>query len=279
MINYRVLPSGIYTPDHHVDHRCEEYCESGFQTLWEMQDRHFWYLGRHRFILRAVDRYVPRNPLQDAIDLGGGVGGWVRYLSARRREGFGRIALADSSLTALSMAGEILPGGVDRYQVDLMNLGWNEVWDVGFMLDVIEHLSDDVGALQSASRSLKPGGFMFVTAPAFMTFWSQNDEFAQHLRRYTRRDFKLIGERAGLRLIDVRYFMFFLSPIYLISRLWNDMSGLSHDEKRRAMLKQHRVPPYLLNQFLTLIFSAETPLGHFVRFPWGTSILGVFYKD
>jgi hypothetical protein len=30
----------------------------------------------------------------------------------------------------------------------------------------------------------------------------------------------------------------------------------------------------LLNLPSTAIFSAETPLGHWLRFPWGTSVLG-----
>jgi hypothetical protein len=29
---------------------------------------------------------------------------------------------------------------------------------------------------------------------------------------------------------------------------------------------------------LAAVFAAETPLGHFLRFPWGTSVLGVFRK-
>jgi len=45
-----------------------------------MQERHFWYRGRHRFFLEAVNRYLPKSGQQfSAIYLGGG-SGWVRYL-------------------------------------------------------------------------------------------------------------------------------------------------------------------------------------------------------
>jgi hypothetical protein len=64
---------------------------------------------------------------------GGGLGGWVRYLADRRGEHFKKIALADSSQVALTMAGNILPPGVDRYQINLMNLGWEDEWDIAFM--------------------------------------------------------------------------------------------------------------------------------------------------
>ncbi len=57
----------------------------------------------------------------------------MRYLADRRGEHFKKIALADSSQVALTMAGNILPPGVDRYQINLMNLGWEDEWDIAFM--------------------------------------------------------------------------------------------------------------------------------------------------
>jgi hypothetical protein len=51
------------------------------------------------------------------------------------------------------------------------------------------------------------------------------------------------------------------------------------DAQKQALMHQtHQVPPAPLNLALTAIFAAETPLGHWLRFPWGTSVLGVFRK-
>jgi hypothetical protein len=41
-------------------------------------------------------------------------------------------------------AGGDHPSADGIHQIDLMNLGWRERWDVAFLLDVIEHLPDDV---------------------------------------------------------------------------------------------------------------------------------------
>ena len=70
--NYTLSPSGIHLSPIPVRHRDEEYEEGGFETLRDMQERHFWYRGRHRFLLAAVNRYLPQ-PEQSlsAIDLGG----------------------------------------------------------------------------------------------------------------------------------------------------------------------------------------------------------------
>lgn len=276
---YALANDGIHEPTFAVQHRDDEYPEIGFETLFSMQERHFWYRGRHRFLLHALDRHRPKTgePMA-AIDLGGGVGGWVRYLAQRRSSLYRTLALADSSRTALRMAGGALPDSVSRYQIDLMNLGWHDRWDVAFLLDVIEHLPDDVQAMRQARAALKPGGLLFVTTPAFQQFWSYNDELACHLRRYTREDFARLAKQSDLELVDARYFMFFLSPVYLLARKGKVIEGMTEDQKQALLEKTHRILPPLLNLPLSAIFAAETPLGHSVRFPWGTSILGAFRK-
>ena len=244
-----------------------------------MQERHFWYRGRHRFLLEAVNRYLPKSGQPfSAIDLGGGTGGWLNYLAKHRPEGFEPLALADSSIVALSLAASVLPNNVQRFQIDLMQLQMREQWDTAFLLDVIEHLPDDIQALRQAREALKPGGYLFVTTPAFPLFWSYNDDTAHHLRRYCRSDFVRLAKQSGLTLCDSRYFMFFLSPLYFLSRIKPAFESLTPARKKLLILKQHQVPPTIVNSMLSTIFSAETPLGYWLRFPWGTSILGVFKK-
>ena len=279
-MKYVLSPDGIYRPDVPIQHRNEEYDQSGFEILCAMQEQHFGYRGRHRFLLASVERLLLNDtaPL-NALDLGGGVGGWIRYLADRRGKHFSDLALADSSEKALYMAGAILPAGVERFQIDLMNLGWQNHWNCCFLLDVIEHLPDDVNAIRQAAQALKPGGYLFVTAPALRKFWSYNDELALHLRRYDLGDFVRLAEASSLELCDARYFMFLLSPLYWLARNWKNTQGMSDEEKVVHMIKTHKVPSHPINWALGVVFAAETPLGHFLRFPWGTSILGVFRKS
>ena len=75
------------------------------------------------------------------------MGGWVSYLARQWRQGFAPLALADSSMVALTLAAPVLPSTALRYQIDLMQLHMHEQWDVAFLLDVIEHMPDDLGAL------------------------------------------------------------------------------------------------------------------------------------
>lgn len=280
MKNYTVQADGIFRPRVPVEHRDDEYDQGGFETLCKMQEQHFWYRGRHRFIIGALDRQLQRElPEMSAIDLGGGVGGWMRDLARDRPQMFGRLALADSSVLALTRAKTVLPTHVERFQIDLMRLEMREEWDVAFMLDVIEHLPDDLDAILQAKESLKPGGRLLITAPAFPVFWSYNDDLAHHLRRYRRSDFSRLAKSAGLKLLDARYFMFFLSPLYFLSRIKPGFARLSPAEQSAVIKKQHEVPRDIANAALAVIFNFETPLGHWAKFPWGTSILGVFAKQ
>jgi SAM-dependent methyltransferase len=271
-------------PDTGVLHREDEYDSRSLAMLRRMQAEHFWYRGRHRFLLRAVNRLVPQNKREArsyrVVDLGGGCGGWVAYFLARTCLPVAEVALADSSEVALSLAADFLPPQVERRQVDLMDLQWKERWDIAFLLDVLEHLPDHKKPLCQIYEVLAPGGLVFITVPALRQFWTWNDEFCRHQRRYDRSQIHSLAADCGFHLLDARYFMFFLSPLLLASRLASAFSlRLKSNEQRRELaMKMHAIPHPLINGLLTAIFGLETPLGHHVRFPWGTSLLAVLQK-
>lgn len=276
-MNYRLNSEGFYSTDSFVKHRNEEYDEAAFKQLFKMQDQHFWYRGRHRFILNEVDKFQDGKSWS-AVDLGGGVGGWLNYLSIRRGNVFENLALADSSKIALKMAGETLLPSIKRFNVDLMDLKFKNQWDCAFLFDVIEHIEDDIGALEQAAKALKPGGYLFVTTPALKFFWSYNDILVKHKRRYSKKDFNVLAESVNLELTDVRYFMFFLSPLLWIARRNIDIENMSDEDKLILLQKTHSIPNSAINELLYRVFALETPVGHKLQFPWGTSILGVFKK-
>jgi 2-polyprenyl-3-methyl-5-hydroxy-6-metoxy-1,4-benzoquinol methylase len=273
------MHSGIHRPPFAVIHREAEYDSHGFELLRRMQRNHFWYQGRHRFLWHAVQRHLtrgaPATP-RAAIDLGGGCGGWVSYLLACGGLPLAEIALGDSSLQALRWARDVLPAQVDFYQIDLLRLAWQERWDTAFLLDVLEHLPQEEEALRQIHRALKPGGILFITTPAFNSFWSWVDDANGHQRRYRLHDYRRLAAACGYQLLEARYFMFFLSPLYLVSRFRG--AGKSREAVRERMAKLHRVPPRAVNALLKAVFWCETPLGHHIPFPWGTSILAVLRK-
>jgi 2-polyprenyl-3-methyl-5-hydroxy-6-metoxy-1,4-benzoquinol methylase len=274
---------GIFIPRRRPRHRETEYEEQGFDVLTRMQRDHFWYRGRHKLLLTVLRkeisrRFVAADDLR-AMDLGGGCGGWLEYLHAHAAGTFRHLALADSSLRALSLAEAVVGSFATRYQIDLLDLPWLEEWDVVFLLDVLEHIPDHAEVLRQVFRILRPGGLLFVTTPALQFFWTYNDDLSNHQRRYCREDFRTLAERTGLELLRADYFMFFLSPALLLSRmLFRPPASATPDQRREHLARTHRIPARPINGLLAKVFSIEASMVNSIRFPWGTSILGVFRR-
>ena len=278
-----IQQEGIFVPCQRTGHRNDEYDEAGFEVLIQMQREHFWYRGRHKLLLKVLKKellgqFGNKTGLR-AIDMGGGCGGWLEYLHEHSFQTFSELALGDSSLRALSLANPIVGSFATRYQIDLLNLGWREEWDIVFLLDVLEHIPNHVEVLRQIHRSLRPGGLLFVTTPALKFFWTYNDELAQHQRRYDKQDFKVLAKEVNFELLRTEYFMFFLSPALLVSRMLFRPGASATEEQLRAHLaRTHRIPTQPINQLLTKLFSLEATMVNFVNFPWGTSILAVFKR-
>lgn len=91
--------------------------------------------------------------------------------------------------------------------------------DLVLMMDVLEHVDDDVGLAAEYIRAARPGTRVVVTVPAFGWMWSAHDEFLEHRRRYTLTGLKEVLLQAGLRLDGGRYLYGLLLPAAAATRL------------------------------------------------------------
>jgi SAM-dependent methyltransferase len=71
--------------------------------------------------------------------------------------------------------------------------------------NVLEHIDDHVGALESMAGLVRPDGFLILVCPAFPFAMSPVDVATGHVRRYTRRSMRQALTDAGLAVVDVRY--------------------------------------------------------------------------
>jgi SAM-dependent methyltransferase len=70
---------------------------------------------------------------------------------------------------------------------------------------VLEHIEDDVGALRSMARLVRPEGYIVLACPAFPFAMSPVDVATGHVRRYTKRTMGKALTAAGLEIVEVRY--------------------------------------------------------------------------
>lgn len=274
---------GVFVPHHHLEHREDEYDEQGFELLIAMQREHFWYRGRHRLLMNVISKEISRQFSDKnrlcAIDMGGGCGGWLEYLNSLYIGKFEELALADSSLQGLKLAKPIVNTFATLYQIDILDIPWSKKWDVVFLLDVLEHIPDQNRALRQIFESMRPGGLVFVTVPALNVFWTYNDDLVNHQRRYSRKDFHILAKETDFELLRTDYFMFFLSPILLASRIFlRSATFETFKQKQEHLARTHRIPARPINEILWKVFSLESLMVNSVKFPWGTSILAVLRK-
>ena len=92
--------------------------------------------------------------------------------------------------------------------------------DVILLMDVLEHVDDDVGLLRAYAEPARPGTRFIVSVPAFSWLWSAHDEFLEHRRRYTLNQTLRVLTRAGLSPVTGFYFFGALLPAVAVQRLW-----------------------------------------------------------
>lgn len=97
--------------------------------------------------------------------------------------------------------------------IDLVHPRFSEVYahhlaqfDTVFALNVVEHIADDVRALENCRRLVRPGGAVVILVPAYEWLHNKLDVHLGHYRRYTRRTLVQAFERAGLEVTRTQYF-------------------------------------------------------------------------
>jgi hypothetical protein len=135
------------------------------------------------------------------------------------------------------------------------------------MLDVLEHIDDDVASLTTLGGLLADRGQMLVTVPAVPALWSNHDVLHHHKRRYTRAGLAATVGAAGLQLDSIGYFNSLLFPLALVQRLAAKLTGSEQPVDS--------LPAAPLNAALQAVFAAERHCVGRVSFPIGLSLYAI----
>ena len=155
-------------------------------------------------------------------------------------------------------AGRIYIGAFDR------TFRPKERFGLVLMLDVLEHVDDDVDALRHAASLLEDGGRILVTVPAHQRLWTAHDGWNRHRRRYSRKALNRAVREAGLELVSEAYLFHWLVPLKLLVRLKETLAGPSRHPAS--------VPPSPINGLALGISRLENLLFHRHRLPFGISL-------
>ena len=79
-------------------------------------------------------------------------------------------------------------------------------FDYALCQNVLEHIEDDLAALQSVATALRPGGELALLVPAHPALFGRLDRRFGHHRRYTRERVRALLSGAGFELETLRSF-------------------------------------------------------------------------
>jgi len=82
----------------------------------------------------------------------------------------------------------------------------DEKFDSIVIVNVLEHIEDDIRELQIASTVLKPNGKIIIFVPAMPSLYGSMDAVSGHFRRYRRSELEAVIRAAGLQTKSIHYF-------------------------------------------------------------------------
>jgi len=92
--------------------------------------------------------------------------------------------------------------------------------DAAIMVNVLEHIADDIGTLRLIHDLLKPNGYLLLFVPALPALFGSLDRAFGHQRRYTKSSLKEAVTSAGFDLVRLRYFdVLGVLPWWLVGRV------------------------------------------------------------
>jgi SAM-dependent methyltransferase len=163
---------------------------SGVENLEVMQDA----VNYNRFLLDTVRAHCPRGAR--VLDFGAGGGQFA-------------VPLAELGLNVTALEPD------ERLRARISGKGLRAVaapqaladasFEYIYTLNVLEHIEDDVVALQALQAKLTPGGTLLVYVPAFPLLYTSMDAKVGHVRRYTRTTLLAAVRAAGFQVDSVGY--------------------------------------------------------------------------
>ena len=182
-----------------------------YEIFYPVEGTQWFSPARRRIILNLLKRYLPLRQgvsgRTTVCDLGTGRG----YILKALGEFYNAVGM-DLSLEAARFASERDTRVVLGRLPDEVPFA-DSSFDVVLLLDVLEHIEDDVASLRAAARLVRPGGLVLCAVPAYQWLWDQNDDYYHHLRRYTLGQMRTLAESAGLTLLLASYYNAFHFPL------------------------------------------------------------------
>ncbi|MGH1403240.1 MAG: class I SAM-dependent methyltransferase [Alphaproteobacteria bacterium] len=203
---------------------------------------HWYYVSKGR----AMRKFLNGVNVDEVLDVGAGSGIFARQLLDHN--------MSKSAVCVDPNYAEETQEMHNGKQISFVKSLDKTTQKLALMMDVLEHVPDDVALLREYSDTMDVGSQVFITVPAFQFMWSGHDVFLEHYRRYTIEMMEESIKNAGLKPVKSRYFFGSLFPVVAGIRLTKKALFERGELEAKSELKLY---PDWLNFALTHIHDIE----------------------
>ena len=221
---------------------------------------HWWYRARREILADYLARYAGLPKAARILEIGCGTGHNLPMLAR-----FGTVDAIEIDPAAREIASSRLGKPVGDAPLPALPGIERGHYDLIAVLDVVEHIQDDVAALKAMANCLAPGGKILITVPAHPWMWSAHDTVNHHYRRYSKATLDTAIHAAGLRHNRLRWFNSLLFPAAVAARVAGKLRGKDDSDDSP--------PARPLNTVFEKVFGLERYLVGRVPLPPGLSII------
>lgn len=269
---------GIWVWDYGED-TATKFSEEEQERLYALEDTSWWFRYRAEVITYIASRFLSDSSF--VLDVGGGNG----YTTLKMQEKGWCMFLMEPSYAACKNAKKRGLNHIICGTLEPENVKNDSVAQI-MLLDVLEHIEDDVGFLKLIRQKLVCGGKLLITVPAFQMLWSSEDDAAGHYRRYTVKQVIRLADQANYHVCYAGYFFGFLVLQILLVRVGMEKIGLlkrtserTEEENRKIGRKQFQERKGLIKLLLSLLEKRELrKLIKRRKVRWGSSMICVLEK-
>jgi len=229
------------------------------------ETEYWWHKGKKYLIEHLLNKFFSkdRHGKLKIFEIGCGTGEISKMLQK-----YGTVSGLDISETAADEYERkcgIRPLIGDINELNLESL--KNSFDLILALDVLEHVQDDIKAMERVKFLLKKDGVFFINVPAYKFIWSEHDEALQHKRRYSTYELTEKLKRAGFNIELNSHFVCMSFPLIAFYRVWGNFFGKSAFPKTTYIKL-----PKKLNTIMYKMLQVETKLLTKFRLPLGSTI-------
>jgi SAM-dependent methyltransferase len=226
---------------------------------------HFWVRRRFEVLQRLDDGLVPAASQIAEIGCGHGL------LQRQVEDQYGK------EVTGFDLNEYALKQNLSRmsrvccYDIRRQLPAFHQAFDVIFLFDVLEHVSEETRFLNDVLYHLAPQGKLIINVPAGQWAFCAYDKAAGHIRRYSIEHMREVERRSNLQLQRWTYWGLPLVPTLALRKLW--LSG-QHDPSKTILSGFDSRSP-AINQVLGFLSRCEL-----LPQKWlGTSLMAVYQRS